>query len=165
MHKLGAMRPDHWEVTVDVPDNVAYRVLAQDRVWNCFAIADLAPPFRTDSQYAVAHRGDAPPSAVCLVLRHPAFTMLIPSGDTSGVAAIFAALDLPEATEFQVQESHLSALEAPGQARRAGRAHGAGGGSGSYPKPDGTAPAPGRRRGTTARKASAAWRRPRTGRA
>lgn len=42
--KFGVSSADHWDVAVDVPDAVTYRVLAQDRVWNCVAIADLAPP-------------------------------------------------------------------------------------------------------------------------
>mgnify|MGYP001281263001 CR=1 FL=1 len=107
----GTLRRDSWYVATDVDDRVAYDVLALDRVWNCFAIADLAPPYRAYSSYAIARRGDPAPSAVCLVLRHPAFTMLIPSGDAAGVAAMLAELELPAQTEFQVRAEHLTALE------------------------------------------------------
>lgn len=102
---------DGWQVVLDPPDDVAYAALARDRVWNCFAIADLLPPFRAYSSYAVAAAGDASPSAACLLLRHPAFTMLIPSGDAAGVAALLAELPLPERTEVQAQAAHLPALE------------------------------------------------------
>ncbi|HKD74347.1 MAG TPA: hypothetical protein VKB76_02585, partial [Ktedonobacterales bacterium] len=80
-----------WRVATDVNDDEAAATLARDRIWNCFAIADLAPPMRAYSQYAVAYTGDEP-LAACLVVRHPAFNVLIPDGAAEGVAAILAQL-------------------------------------------------------------------------
>lgn len=49
--------------------------------------------------------------AACLLLRHPAFTALIPTGDADGVAAILAAAKLPERAYVTAQAAHLPALE------------------------------------------------------
>jgi hypothetical protein len=96
-----------WRVVVDAPDALAYAVLWQDRVWNCCAIADLTPPFRAYSQIAVASRTDPPGDAACLVLRHPALTVISPFGPEQGVAAILAhlQLDLPDTALVQAHDA------------------------------------------------------------
>ncbi|MBF6590947.1 MAG: GNAT family N-acetyltransferase [Ktedonobacterales bacterium] len=99
-----------WRITLEASDAVAYAALARDRLWNCFAIADLAPPFRAYSQVAVATHAASGQNATCLVLRHPAFTVLAPDGAEEGVAALLARLDLPARTLIQVRARHLPAL-------------------------------------------------------
>jgi GNAT superfamily N-acetyltransferase len=103
--------PGRWRIELDADDATAYAVLAVDERWNGYSISDLEPPFRTYAQFAVAGREAQAPSAGCLLLRHPAFTALIPTGDPDGVAAVLAAATLPERTHVTAQAAHLSALE------------------------------------------------------
>jgi ribosomal protein S18 acetylase RimI-like enzyme len=102
-----------WRIELDADDATAYAILAADERWNGYSIGDLVPPYRAFAQVAVAGLVDQPPSAACLLLRHPAFTALIPTGDPDGVAAILRAtdLDLPERTSVVTQEKHLPAFE------------------------------------------------------
>lgn len=102
--------PD-WQITINASDAEAGAVLSQDRVWNCFALADLLPPFREYSQVAIARQPGAADCAACLVLRHPALTVLSPFGAPDGVAAILARLDLPALALLQTQEVHLPLLQ------------------------------------------------------
>lgn len=106
---------DTWRVEPDAGDAAAYAALAEDRAWNGYSIADLTPPFREHSRVALARRGDAPPLAACLFLRHPTFSSTIPHGDAAGVAAILAAAAaagaLPEHTFILARSPHLSPLE------------------------------------------------------
>ena len=67
-----------WQVTLHASDAEAAAVLSQDRVWNCFALADLLPPFREYSQVAIARQPGAADCAACLVLRHPAPAQAVP---------------------------------------------------------------------------------------
>ena len=103
-----------WQVEPDADDAAAYAALAGDRLWNGYSIADLEPPFRAHSRFALARRGAAPPSAACLLLRHPAFNSLIPHGDPDGLAAILeraaASGDLPDSSYVLAREPHLPAL-------------------------------------------------------
>lgn len=102
-----------WRVESDAGDAAAYGALADDRPWNGYSIADLTPPFRAYTRVALARRGDAPPLAACLFLRHPAFSSIIPHGDVAGLAAILAAVAgaLPESTYILARPSHLPPLE------------------------------------------------------
>jgi ribosomal protein S18 acetylase RimI-like enzyme len=101
----------NWQITLNASDAEAGAVLSQDRVWNCFALADLLPPFREHSQVAIARQSGAADCAACLVLRHPALTVISPFGVPEGVAAILARLDLPALTLLQAQEIHLPLLQ------------------------------------------------------
>ncbi len=100
-----------WQRAIDAPDEQAYALLARDRVWNCFAIADLAPPFRAYSQIAVASQDEADLYAACLVVRHPSLTVLSPFGASEGVAALLAQLALPAQALIQAQTIHRPLLE------------------------------------------------------
>jgi ribosomal protein S18 acetylase RimI-like enzyme len=100
-----------WRIELDADDATAYAALAADEIWNGYSIGDLAPPYRAYAQFAVATLGDSTPSAACLLLRHPAFTALIPTGDPEGVAAALAAVELPQRTYVTAQATHLPALE------------------------------------------------------
>ncbi|MDQ3929011.1 MAG: hypothetical protein M3328_07685, partial [Chloroflexota bacterium] len=117
--------PD-WHVDLSADDAEVYEILKGDRVWNCFAIANLAPPFRQYSQYAitrraakaVAHQGSRSGTgeqAACLILRHPQMTVISPYGAEAGVAEILAHVaardELPERALLQFQEVHLPLLE------------------------------------------------------
>jgi ribosomal protein S18 acetylase RimI-like enzyme len=101
-----------WQVAINVSDDEAYAVLRQDRLWNCFAIADLAPPFHDYSQVAFARQVDSGQHAACFVLQHPALTVVSPYGPDQGVAAILARLTLPRQALIQAQATHLPLLEA-----------------------------------------------------
>lgn len=100
-----------WEVIPDAADADAYAVLRRDRVWNCFALADLAPPFRSWTVIAVAREAGGGRDAACLILRQPGLTVVSPFGATPGVAAILARIDLPARALVQVRGEHLPAIE------------------------------------------------------
>lgn len=101
-----------WQITPDAEYDQAYALLAQDRVWNSFALADLEPPLRAYSQFALARRSDGHGRAICLILRHPIIgQVLSPFGDEEGIAALLSRGDLPERPLLQVQEGHLPVLQ------------------------------------------------------
>lgn len=99
-----------WTITGDLGDEAAYELLAQDRIWNGYSIADLAPPFRQHAQVWAAARPGEPPAAATLLMRHPAFAALIPHGDPAGVAALLAAQDLPAEIFALARPEHLPEL-------------------------------------------------------
>jgi GNAT superfamily N-acetyltransferase len=102
-----------WQIIADADNLTAYSVLARDRIWNCFAIADLAPPFRQYCRFVLALRDDAAePEAACLLLEHPAFAVVSPFGAPEGVASILAEIDLPEQAQIQALPEHLAAVSA-----------------------------------------------------
>ncbi len=107
----GQLEVGRWQIEPDVDDRAAYAVLAEDRAWNGYSIADLVPPFRTYTQVALARRDAAPPSAACLFLRHPAFKAIVPHGDAAGLAAILAAVDLPQTAYLLARPPHLPPIE------------------------------------------------------
>lgn len=86
----------HWHINPDATNDEAYAILSQDPVWNCFALADLEPPLRAYSQFAVAAQHESDERAVCLVLCHPIIGQVIsPFGDKEGVAAILQKPSYP----------------------------------------------------------------------
>ena len=101
---------DGWQVEPDADDEAAYAVLAEDRIWNGYSIADLAPPFRAYTRVALARRNEAPPAA-CLFLRHPDFNSIVPHGNPDGLAAILAAVDLPATTYLLARACHLAPIQ------------------------------------------------------
>ena len=101
-----------WRITPDATDDQAYAILSQDPIWNCFALADLEPPLRDYSQFALAHQDGSHESAVCLILHHPIIGQVLSSfGLEEGVAAILEYLALPERPLIQAQERHISLLQ------------------------------------------------------
>lgn len=100
-----------WTVTEGADDAVIAAALGRDRIWNALSLADLDLPFRHYSRFALAARPGALPAAVCLLIEHPAFTSLIPAGDTAGVGAILAAMPLPPTLQFLALPEHLPPLE------------------------------------------------------
>lgn len=97
-----------WRVSLDVDDATAYEAMAADRRWTGYAIADLDEPFRAYSRVAVARRGAE--TAALLVLRHPAFTAMVPHGPPDGLAAILAQAELPAESHFFARDEHLGVL-------------------------------------------------------
>ncbi|HEX5440950.1 MAG TPA: GNAT family N-acetyltransferase [Ktedonobacterales bacterium] len=87
-------------------------LLEQDRVWNCFALADLLPPMRESTRFVTARRPGNSPSALLLIVEHPGIQVISPFGDAAGVAAILARARLPERTLVQTTASHRPLLEA-----------------------------------------------------
>lgn len=108
-----------WRIEPDAPDAAAYAALADDRAWNGYSIADLAPPLRQHTRVALARPADAPPAApaaaACLFLRHPTFCSTVPHGDPAGLAAILdavaAAGDLPDRTYILARDEHRPTIE------------------------------------------------------
>lgn len=101
-----------WRVTPNANDDEAYAILAQDLIWNSFALADLEPPLRFYSQFATAQRYGGDERAICLIFRHPIIGDVIsPFGAEDGLAAILAHVDLPDNPQIQAQERHLPALQ------------------------------------------------------
>lgn len=104
--------PVHWHITQDATNDEAYAILAQDPVWNCFALADLEARLREYSQFAVASQDESDERAICLILRHPIIgQVLSPFGSREGVAALLKQLTLPERPLIQVQDLHIPALQ------------------------------------------------------
>jgi hypothetical protein len=101
-----------WQVRDNDDDNELRLLLEQDRIWNCFALADLLPPFREYARFVTAERPGEAPSAALLVIQHPSFTAVSPFGDAVGVAAILARARLPERTLVQTTATHRPLLEA-----------------------------------------------------
>jgi ribosomal protein S18 acetylase RimI-like enzyme len=100
-----------WHITPDASDDQAYAILAQDPVWNSFALADLEPPLRVYSQFAIASRDDSPERAICLILRHPIIgDVLSPFGEEEAVAALLQHIPLPERPLIQAQAHHVPLL-------------------------------------------------------
>jgi GNAT superfamily N-acetyltransferase len=97
-----------WSVALDADDAEAYAAFATDRLWCGYAIADLEPPFRAYSTVAIARRESD--VAACLVLRHPAFTAVVPHGSPDGLVALLALMDLPRVTHLFARAEHLPAL-------------------------------------------------------
>jgi ribosomal protein S18 acetylase RimI-like enzyme len=95
-----------WRVEPMVDETTAYTILAEDRIWNGYSIADLDPPFRAYTRVALARHAAAAPAA-CLFLCHPAFSSIIPHGPAAGIAAILAQVDLPETTFLLARPAHL----------------------------------------------------------
>ncbi len=101
-----------WRITPDATNDQVYPILAQDPVWNSFGLADIEPPMRDCSQFAIASREDGDGHALCLIVRHPVIgQVLSPFGETEGVAAILSHLDLPEHPLIQAQEIHMPVIE------------------------------------------------------
>jgi hypothetical protein len=60
-----------WQITPEATNEQASAILLQDPVWNSSALADLQPPLRHYSQFALASRAESYERAICLILRHP----------------------------------------------------------------------------------------------
>lgn len=106
-----ATHDDGWQVELDASDAAALTIFEEDRAWNGYSIADLAPPWRPYTTVALARRRSSPASAACLFLRHPGFNSIIPHGDPAGLGAILAAADLPAVSYLLVRPAHLAAIE------------------------------------------------------
>ena len=101
-----------WHITPNASNDQAYPILSQDPVWNSFALADLEPPLRNYSQFAMASQDESNAHAICLILRHPIIgQVLSPFGREEGVAAILKHVSLPEYPLIQAQEIHIPLLQ------------------------------------------------------
>jgi ribosomal protein S18 acetylase RimI-like enzyme len=101
-----------WQVRDDTNNDGVQPLLEQDRIWNCFALADLLPPFRAYTRFATAARPGKTASAVVLIIQHPAFTTIGPFGDTGGVETILSRTTLPPTALVQTAAAHRALLEA-----------------------------------------------------
>jgi RimJ/RimL family protein N-acetyltransferase len=105
------VRAEDWQIDPDASDEVACEALAGDRIWNAFAIADLEPPFRAYSRIAVARRPGTDQVATCLMIQTPDFSVVVPYGEPTGVAAILATVNLPATAGVMVQPEHEEAVD------------------------------------------------------
>lgn len=96
----------------DTDDEQLLSLLEHDRIWNCFALADLLPPMRESTRFVTARRPGDGPSALVMIVQHPEIQVISPFGDAAGVAAILAQARLPERTLVQTTPSHRLSLEA-----------------------------------------------------
>jgi GNAT superfamily N-acetyltransferase len=101
---------DGWRITIAASNDEAYAVLKQDRVWNCFAIADLLPPFRQYTRISLAQHPQTGQRGALLIVEHPDVYVLSPSGAPAGVAALLARLGLPAHPMIQAQPEHWPLL-------------------------------------------------------
>lgn len=101
-----------WQIRDDTEDGEARALLERDRVWNCFALADLLPPFRQYARFATAARPGEQAAALLLIIQHPGFTAISPFGDADGVAAILGQTALPSSALVQTLAAHRALLEA-----------------------------------------------------
>jgi ribosomal protein S18 acetylase RimI-like enzyme len=99
-----------WRITVAATNDKAYAVLKQDRVVNCFAIADLLPPFRQYTRISLASHQESGQWAALLIVEHPDVHVLATSGHADGVAALLAHLGLPAGPLIQAQPEHWPLL-------------------------------------------------------
>lgn len=107
-----AQPPVGWYINEDATDDEVAAILLRDPVWNCFALADLEPPFRDYSQFPVARQEESSERAVCLLLRHPIIgEVLSPFGNEEGIATILQQVPLPARPLLQVQERHFPLLQ------------------------------------------------------
>ncbi len=112
-----------WRITPDATNDQVYPILAQDPVWNSFGLADIEPPMRDYSQFAIASNDDGDKHAISLIVRHPIIgQVLSPFGEAEGVAAILSHLDLPQRPLIQAQEIHMPVIERYYQPETAWRA-------------------------------------------
>jgi RimJ/RimL family protein N-acetyltransferase len=101
-----------WQITPEATNEQASAILLQDPVWNSFALADLQPPLRHYSQFALASRAESHERAICLILRHPIIgQVLSPFGEPEGIEALLEHLALPEHPLLQMQEVHMPILQ------------------------------------------------------
>ncbi|GAC1554323.1 MAG: hypothetical protein NVS2B7_30260 [Herpetosiphon sp.] len=98
-----------WHIDPLAPDATAVNVLERDRIWNGYSLADL-DAYHAWSRVALASVNEQP-RAACLVFEGPDFVSLIPDGDTDGVAAILAAINLPATPFLLFHDHHQAAVQ------------------------------------------------------
>jgi GNAT superfamily N-acetyltransferase len=101
---------DGWQITVAATNDEADPLLQLDRVVNCFALADLLPPFRQHTRISLAAHAQSGETATLLMLEHPALCVLATSGQAAGVAALLAHLSLPAIPLIQALPEHWPLL-------------------------------------------------------
>jgi RimJ/RimL family protein N-acetyltransferase len=97
-----------WTVTVDASDDEAFAVLSRDPVWNCFAIADLAPPYRDHLTVGTAVAGER--AATLMVLDQHNLKVMSPFGDPDGLARLLDAMPVPSRIFCPVEDTLLKTV-------------------------------------------------------
>jgi ribosomal protein S18 acetylase RimI-like enzyme len=100
-----------WRITPDASNKEAFAVLKQDRVVNCFALADLLPPLRQRTRIAIATQAQSRRVASLLIVEHPQVQVLASFGESEGVAALLASVTLPTHTLIQALPEHWPLLQ------------------------------------------------------
>ncbi|HEY7356822.1 MAG TPA: GNAT family N-acetyltransferase [Ktedonobacterales bacterium] len=106
----GYTTDDGWRITVAATNDEAYAALNQERVVNCFALADLLPPFRQYTRISLARHEQTGQQATLLIVEHPDVYVLATSGHAAGVAALLAHLGLPAFPLLQALPEHWPLL-------------------------------------------------------
>jgi hypothetical protein len=107
-----------WQIDGDTDDmedsdeQLLLSLLERDRIWNCFALADLLPPVRENTRYITARHPGGSPSALLMIVQHPGIQIISPFGDVAGVAAMLLRARLPDTTLVQTTAAHRPLLEA-----------------------------------------------------
>lgn len=94
------------QVCSDIPVEQARAFLRTDIPWNCFTLADLAPPYSEHARLPVAFGSDGQIVASCLLYDCPGDRSLVPFGSGDGIRAILAAVELPEQTFAVTRERY-----------------------------------------------------------
>ncbi len=98
-----------WQVDLDADNEAVCAAVAHDPVWHSYFLSDLEPPFRRYTRIALARRGTE--RAALLVIRDPAFTHLVASGDADGLKSILSLADLPAETSIHARREHIPIIE------------------------------------------------------
>ncbi|HEY7348698.1 MAG TPA: GNAT family N-acetyltransferase [Ktedonobacterales bacterium] len=99
-----------WRITVAATNEEAYPILTRDRIMNCFALADLLPPFRQYTRVSLASRAQTGQEAALLIVEHPELNILSPTGHPEGVAALLMSLGLPASPVIHTPVEHWARL-------------------------------------------------------
>lgn len=93
-----------FEIRAVVPIDRTRAFLSTDVAWNCFVLADLAPPYGEHARLPVALARDGQIVASCLLYDYPGDRSLVPFGSAEGIRAILASVELPDQTFVVARE-------------------------------------------------------------
>ena len=91
------MNPQY-TILPDAPDDRARSFLLTDLVWNCFVLADLAPPYDVHARLPVALGPEGEIAAACLIYDCPGDRSMVPFGHPGAIRSILESVDLPDQT-------------------------------------------------------------------
>jgi ribosomal protein S18 acetylase RimI-like enzyme len=104
-----------WQLKLNADDETAYAVLARDRIWNGYAIADLVAPLRQYTEVSLARLPLSDIVATCVIVRHPAFTVIVCGGtapaSAEGLTVLFEQIDLPNKASIHFLPLHVTVVE------------------------------------------------------
>jgi GNAT superfamily N-acetyltransferase len=84
-----------FEIIPDAADDLVRPLLREDLIWNCFALADLAPLHRQYARVPVALAEGGAAAGGCLIYERGAIRSLMPFGAAEAIRAVLASVALP----------------------------------------------------------------------